>query len=108
MEPPLRSQAWQQHGDHEGTSEAPRLRTCELFRISRAATTESLTETQRITGRLPYMSSEPVRGEGPDSGGDIYSVGTVRYEMATRRRPFEAKSSTTLIDDSPHKIPQST
>ncbi len=53
------------------------------------------------------MSSEPVRGEGPDSGGDIYSVGTVRYEMATRRRPFEAKSSTTLIDDILHKIPQS-
>src|ERR1700674_10607 len=48
-------------------------------------------------GTVPYMSPEKVRGGALDCRSDIFSFGTVLYELLSGRRPFEAKSSAEVI-----------
>jgi serine/threonine protein kinase len=50
-----------------------------------------------LVGTLPYMSPEQVRCEELDRRSDIFSFGTVLYELLSGRRPFEAKSSAEVI-----------
>jgi serine/threonine protein kinase len=62
-----------------------------------AATT--LTETNAVTGTLPYMSPEQLRGENLDSRSDIYAMGVVLYEMSTGQRPYSSSLHGQLIDE---------
>ncbi len=50
-----------------------------------------------VMGTAPYMSPEQVRGEELDGRSDIFSFGTLLYEMLSGRRPFEAKSTAEVI-----------
>jgi serine/threonine protein kinase/Flp pilus assembly protein TadD len=50
-----------------------------------------------VMGTLPYMSPEQVRGEELDCRSDIFSFGTVFYEMLSGRRPFQAQSIAEVI-----------
>jgi len=67
--------------------------------------TKSLTETHSVTGTLPYMSPEQLRGRAVDARTDIYALGMVLYEMATGRRPFFGETSPQLIDEILHSPP---
>jgi len=58
-----------------------------------------------ISGTLPYMAPEQLLGKPADTRSDIYSVGTVLFEMATGSRPFEDKVSTALSNDIIYKQP---
>jgi len=59
--------------------------------------TLSLTGEGPILDALPYMSPEQVRGRPLDARSDIFSVGTILYEMATGRRAFQGQTSADII-----------
>jgi eukaryotic-like serine/threonine-protein kinase len=69
------------------------------------AQTRSVSETQGVSGTLPYMSPEQLSGELPDVRSDIYSAGAVLYEMATGQRPFREQLSSRLTDSILHQPP---
>ena len=64
---------------------------------SDAQTGSMLSIPGMVMGTVPYMSPEQVRGEELDGRSDIFSFGTVLYEMFSGRRPFEAKSTAEVI-----------
>jgi Tol biopolymer transport system component len=56
-----------------------------------------LTVQGTIVGTMQYMSPEQLEGKPADARSDIFSFGTMLYEMATGRKAFEAKSHASLI-----------
>jgi serine/threonine protein kinase len=65
---------------------------------SQSIPTGSLTQTGAVSGTVPYMSPEQLRGREVDLRSDIFAVGAVLYEMATGRRPFAAEMLAEVID----------
>ena len=51
-----------------------------------------ITTSDRIVGTIPYMSPEQIDGQFLDARSDIFSVGTLLYEMATGRAPFTGEN----------------
>ncbi len=55
----------------------------------------TLTGEGSILGTVPYASPEQLRGQDVDARSDVFSLGTMLYEIASGRRPF---SGDTLPD----------
>jgi serine/threonine protein kinase/Flp pilus assembly protein TadD len=73
---------------------------------SEVGMTATLTESQEVTGTLPYMAPEQLRGEPAEARTDIWAAGAVLYETATAHRPFEQKIPSALTDDIIHTAPR--
>ena len=63
------------------------------FGLARMADAETLTATGMVMGTPHYASPEQLRGESIDRRTDIYSTGTMAYEMCSGRRPFEGENN---------------
>ncbi len=59
---------------------------------------ESLTRAGTAVGTPAYMSPEQVVGRSLDQRTDLFSLGLVLYEMATRRRAFEGETAEAVVE----------
>lgn len=66
------------------------------FGIARAATTATIVNTKEVIGSVHYASPEQARGGIVDARSDIYSLGILLYELATKKLPFEGDSPVTV------------
>ncbi len=70
-----------------------------IAKAKRSDLETQLTGVGQIIGTVAYMSPEQTRGEATDFRSDIFSLGCVLYEAATRRTPFQAASALSLMHE---------
>ncbi|MFK7822129.1 MAG: serine/threonine-protein kinase [Planctomycetaceae bacterium] len=78
------------------------------FGLARAVDDASLTSSGVVAGTPLYMAPEQARGETLDNRADLFSLGSVMYQMISGRPPFRASNTVAVLkrvcDDTPRAI----
>src|SRR5581483_11400714 len=61
-----------------------------------------------VSGTLPYMAPEILRGDAADARGDLWALGVVLYELCSGHLPFEGRTgfeiSSAIIREMPKPL----
>ena len=77
---------------HEGD-----VKLCD-FGVAKATSKVAKTQKGALKGKLPYMSPEQAWGKAVDSRSDIFSAGTLLFEMLTGQRLFDGESELAILE----------
>ena len=67
------------------------------FGLARAADDASISQSGIIAGTPMYMAPEQAHGQTLDQRADLFSLGSVLYQMAAGRPPFRANSTLAVL-----------
>src|SRR4029077_18629907 len=67
----------------------------------------TIENTSSVSGTLPYMAPEILRGETTDHRGDLWALGVVLYEAASGRLPFGGRTGFEISSAILREIPKS-
>lgn len=78
------------------------------FGLARAADDASMSKSGTVAGTPMYMAPEQVHGETLDQRADLFSLGSVVYQMVSGRPPFRANNTMAVLkrvaEDTPRPI----
>jgi Tol biopolymer transport system component len=74
--------------------------------MSEASPMSPLTTAGAMIGTIQYMAPEQIEGKEADARSDLFALGSVLYEMATGKRPFEGKSQISVASAILEKDPE--
>lgn len=78
------------------------------FGLARAVDDATMTSSGVIAGTPLYMAPEQARGEPLDHRADLFSLGSVLYQMASGRPPFRAANTVAVLkrvcEDTPRSL----
>ena len=79
-------------------------------RLAKLAGASNLTRSGTIPGTIAYMAPEQALGHKLDQRADLFSLGSVLYQMITGRPPFRARNTLAVlkrvVEHSPRPIPE--
>jgi Tol biopolymer transport system component len=85
-----------------------KLRSADGMPLSDDKTMTQDTSPGTVIGTVGYMSPEQVRGQSVDGRSDIFSLGTVMYEMLAGEHPFRgdspADTMSAILREDPHEL----
>ncbi|MFI4851676.1 MAG: serine/threonine-protein kinase [Gimesia chilikensis] len=77
------------------------------FGLARTVDDASMTQSGMIAGTPMYMAPEQANGHNLDQRADLFSLGSVLYQMVTGRPPFRAPSTIAVLKRVTEETPRS-